>query len=64
MFCKNTQLNIDALLRLRSNEDLCLRPINQVMENNNKIASVQSNNDNNKVGELREFIVLLKGLTH
>ena len=59
MFCKQTQNNVDALLRLKSNEDLCVHAIKQVMDqqdNNNKIASVQFQ----PVGELAEFQQLLK----
>ena len=66
MICKDNQQLIDSLLRLKSNEDLCVRAINQVMKDNNKIASVQSEPENktNKKGELKEFIGLLKRLTH
>ena len=32
MFCKQTQNNVDALLRLKSNENLCVHAIKQVMD--------------------------------
>ena len=64
MFCKNTDTenNINALLRLKDNEDLAVRAINQCQLSGNsinKIASVQSN-----TGEvtLAEFVKLLRSV--
>ena len=64
MICKQTQNTIDTLLRLKSNEDLCVRAINQEMsegKNNNKIASTVNVSANKREkGEVAEFISLLK----
>lgn len=68
MFCQQTQNNINALLRLKTNEDLSINAINQIMDqgmNMNKIASVQETKTNKKkVGELVEFQSLLKAYIH
>ena len=63
MICKDNQQMINALLRLNDNETLCVRAINQIMDQqgNNKIASVQETTaTTKKVGELAEFQALLK----
>lgn len=69
MICKDNQKLIDALLRLKSNEDLSINAINQIMDqgmNMNKIASVQVQQETNtktkKVGELVDFQRLLKSI--
>jgi hypothetical protein len=63
MICKDNQNMIDALLRLKSREDLAVDCINKIASEQNKIASVQSTKTKKK-GELADFLGLLKGHIH
>lgn len=65
IICQDNQKLIDALLRLKSNEDLSINAINQIMDqgmNMNKIASVQQETKTKGKGEFQEFINLLKSI--
>jgi hypothetical protein len=62
MICKSQENNINALLRLKSREDLavqCIQRIASEQNNQNKIASVQY--DTGEV-TLAEFVKLLRSV--
>jgi hypothetical protein len=62
MICQDNQRMIDAIMRLKTNEDLAVQCINKVASTST--VEEPTKPTKNKKGELSEFFKLLKEFTH